>query len=164
MSLVLLCPQMSAACLSLLIVDVFSFLLFRLFSLPFSSSSLLFFLPPSLLFLFVLLQRQQRAVGDGRQSDIPGFILPESLRMLSVPHEGSDEGRLSGRHLIISPENRLWCYGRMTATHGGLLSNNNEQVGTADTSGEGAAPTAHLRERQISREEVESGGLWCTVF
>lgn len=47
-------------------------------------------------------QRQHKATGERRQSDVLWFILPESLRMLSVPHEGSDESRLSGRHLIIS--------------------------------------------------------------
>lgn len=49
-----------------------------------------------------LRRRQHKATGERRQSDVLWFILPESLRMLSVPHEGSDESRLSGRHLIIS--------------------------------------------------------------
>ena len=48
------------------------------------------------------LQRQHKAMKDWRQSDVLWFISPESLRMLSVPHEGSDESRLSVRHLIIS--------------------------------------------------------------
>ena len=53
------------------------------------------------------LQRQCKAMKDWRQSDVLWFILPESLRMLSVPHEGSDESCLSVCHLIISQERGL---------------------------------------------------------
>lgn len=96
------------------------------------------------------LQRQHRAMKDWRQSDILRFILPESLRMLSVPHEGSDESRLSVRHLIISQKKSLWCY-PLTMAHSSLLTTvptNNEEL-TAATNGDGVVPTVHLGVRQI---------------
>lgn len=86
---------------------------------------------------------------DWRQSDVLWFILPESLRMLSVPHEGSDESRLSVRHLIISQKS-LWCY-PLTMAHSSLLTTvptNNEEL-TAATNGDRVVPTVHLRVRQI---------------
>lgn len=96
------------------------------------------------------LQRQHKAMKDWRQSDVLRFILPESLRMLSVPHEGSDESRLSVRHLIISQKKSLWCY-PLTMAHSSLLTTvptNNEEL-TAATNGDGVVPTVHLRVRQI---------------
>lgn len=95
------------------------------------------------------LQRQHKAMKDWRQSDVLWFILPESLRMLSVPHEGSDESRLSVRHLIISQKS-LWCY-PLTMAHSSLLTTvptNNEEL-TAATNGDRVVPTVHLRVRQI---------------
>lgn len=100
------------------------------------------FLPPPL-------QRQHKAMKDWRQSDVLWFILPESLRMLSVPHEGSDESRLSVRHLIIS-QRSFWCY-PLTMAHSSLLTavpTNNEEL-TASTNGDRVVPTVHLRVRQI---------------
>lgn len=94
------------------------------------------------------LQRQHKAMKDWRQSDVLRFILPESLRMLSVPHEGSDESRLSVRHLIISQKRSLWCY---PLAHSSLLTTvptNNEEL-TAATNGDGVVPTVLLRVRQI---------------
>lgn len=96
------------------------------------------------------LQRQHKAMKDWRQSDVLRFILPESLRMLSVPHEGSDESRLSVRHLIISQKRSLWCY-PLTMAHSSLLTTvptNNEEL-TAATNGDGVVPTVLLRVRQI---------------
>lgn len=96
------------------------------------------------------LQRQHKAMKDWRQSDVLRFILPESLRMLSVPHEGSDESRLSVRHLIISQKKSLWCY-PLTMAHSSLLTTvptNNEEL-TAATNVDGVVPTVHLRVRQI---------------
>lgn len=100
------------------------------------------FLPPPL-------QQQHKAMREWRQSDVLWFILPESLHMLSVPHEGSDESRLSVRHLIISQKS-LWCY-PLTMAHSSLLTTvptNNEEL-TAATNGDGVVPTVHLRVRQI---------------
>lgn len=113
------------------------------FFLPVLHRALFLSLPPPL-------QRQHKAMKDWRQSDVLWFILPESLRMLSVPHEGSDESRLSVRHLIISQKKSLWCY-PLTMAHSSLLTTvptNNEEL-TADTNGDGVVPTVHLRVRQI---------------
>ena len=96
------------------------------------------------------LQRQHKAMKDWRQSDVLWFILPESLRMLSVPHEGSDESRLSVRHLIISRKKSLWCY-PLTMAHSSLLTTvptNNEEL-TVATNSDKVLPTVHLRVRQI---------------
>lgn len=96
------------------------------------------------------LQRQHKAMKDWRQSDVLRFILPESLRMLSVPHEGSDESRLSVCHLIISQKKSLWCY-PLTMAHSSLLTTvptNNEEL-TAATNGDEVVPTVHLRVRRI---------------
>lgn len=87
---------------------------------------------------------------DWRQSDVLWFILPESLRMLSVPHEGSDESRLSVRHLIISQKKSLRCY-PLTMAHSSLLTTvptNNEEL-TAATNSDRVVPTVHLRVQQI---------------
>lgn len=102
------------------------------------------------------LQRQHKARKDWRQSDVLWFILPESLRMLSVPHEGSDESRLSVRHLIIRQKKSLWCY-PLTMAHSSLLTTvptNNEEV-TAATNGDGVVPTVHLRVWQMKAEHWE---------
>lgn len=104
------------------------------------------------------LQRQHKAMKDWRQSDVLRFILPESLRMLSVPHEGSDESRLSVCHLIISQKKSLWCY-PLTMAHSSLLTTvptNNEEL-TAATNGDEVVPTVHLRVRRISNV---SESLW----
>lgn len=96
------------------------------------------------------LQRQHEATKEWRQRDVLWFILLESLRMLSVPHEGSDESRLSVRHLIISQTKRLWC-DPLTMAQSSLLTTvptNNEEP-TAATRGDGVVPTGHLRVRQI---------------
>lgn len=96
------------------------------------------------------LQRQHKAMRDWRQSDVLRFILPESLRMLSVPHEGSDESRLSVCHLIIRQKKSLWCY-PLTMAHSSLLTTvptNNEEL-TAATNGDEVVPTVHLRVRRI---------------
>lgn len=92
-------------------------------------------LPPSL-------RRQHKAMRDWRQSDVLQFILPESLRMLSVPHERSDESRLSVRHLEHLHTYYTPCKNTILYTYYSKVNLCTFYVDSIATSGGGARPSA----------------------